>query len=743
MLHDDRLEFERQSRSYYSEIIPEFDYVGITELESQSLSQGYTMIPRSTNDFYYPVNLVQPLESDLSLVDFDLLSHEVAKSTINEALRTSDAAVSRAFTLFPGSTNLWDQNSVLLVNAEERNNVSDVGMDDLGGVSMVIVNMAAFIARTLSRLNYDTSSVFLFDSTPGLDEPQFLIGVNLNKDPDEYFLPAVEFDDLVERAESLMEIEAIAVASSQWTIVVIANSGEYRGGKTSVVIAGIFIFVASCFLAFWIWSIMRKTRKMQHLRLEADAEKADALLLAARKHAQAEEELNDYIAHEIRNPLAAAMSACSFVKTSISKKGPLEGEEKLVVQEDVDIIDSSLSFMNDLLRSMLDMHKAASKKIDLIWVPVDVKRDILQPVAAMLYRRNSNFTVEVECPDSLIVKTDKLRLKQVVLNLGRNSAKFVNRGYVKLGAGVYGGNVSLYVEDSGPGIPESKKEHLFNKFQESLDVMEQGTGMGLCLCKNMTELLRGNLWLDNSFTSEVKGAKGARFVVDLQVPNMSVDECEGLILDRADSISTNVSRIDATGGVDTFNTSRRSVEDITEEEHLELPTTLSVLFVDDDMVLRKLFSRSVKKVINTWEIQEAADGETALQMARQQEFDVIFMDQYMASVEKTMLGTETVQAMRNVGIKGRICGLSANDVEDGFMKSGADFFLQKPFPCKPDELKTALVRIVCSKRPEGNNFQKVHEESRSTATTQSGGESDGSSKGLAPPKKSEVPTEHR
>jgi hypothetical protein len=58
------------------------------------------------------------------------------------------------------------------------------------------------------------------------------------------------------------------------------------------------------------------------------------------------------------------------------------------------------------------------------------------------------------------------------------------------------------------------------------------------------------------------------------------------------------------------------------------------------------------------------------------------MDMYMASVEKQLLGTETVQALRSHGCKSRICGLSANDVEENFINAGADAFMFKvrPYP---------------------------------------------------------------
>ena len=80
-----------------------------------------------------------------------------------------------------------------------------------------------------------------------------------------------------------------------------------------------------------------------------------------------------------------------------------------------------------------------------------------------------------------------------------------------------------------------------------------------------------------------------------------------------------------------------------------------------------------------WEIREASNGETAVRLVDDQDFDIIFVDQYMSSAEKQLLGTETVRALRSKGVTSIICGCSANDLEDAFVRAGADCFAPKPF----------------------------------------------------------------
>lgn len=714
VLHEERAQLEEESKAYFAENNPEINYGGIQELYVDPTSSGmnFRLLPRNESDVYYPAHLVEPLINNTLLLEFDVGSIPYSRVFIEETLKNWEPTISAPFRLFPG-TNMWSQHNTLMIL---HPGIPLKHHGDLvpKNIAMILIHTDMVARRILAGMNYDSVALYLYDSRDGGKLRHFLIAVDLSADPSSagYYLPSIEFDQLTESITNLRHIEDIPIALTNWTIVVVALDDEFTSSHATTITAGVFIFVACAFVAFWIWWDTKSNRKIQLIRRKADADNAAIKLKSVQENAKAEQELNDYIAHEIRNPLAAAMSACSFVKSAVDETQPLCDEESRVsVREDVQIIDSSLTFINDLLRSMLDMHKAASKRMNISVTPADVQRDILQPVAAMLYQRNSNFKVLVQCPDNLIVLTDKLRLKQIILNLGRNSSKFVEEGFIKLAAQIINNKVYISVEDTGPGIPKEKQANLFKKFQESLDVLEQGTGMGLCLCKNLAHLLGGDLVLDESYDSGVNGCPGTRFIVDANLIPLSVDECQEYLLDGEVDEYKEWEESQDIGGSDILPADH----DIIATDQDELPVSLMVLFVDDDMVLRKLFSRSVKSVISTWTIHEAANGESGLQMALEQEFDLIFLDQYMASAEKTMLGTETARAMRSQGIKSVICGLSANDMEQQFLHAGADYFLQKPFPCKHDELRRELLRILVSRRHPSNS-KNMHRYNSSITT---------------------------
>jgi signal transduction histidine kinase len=96
--------------------------------------------------------------------------------------------------------------------------------------------------------------------------------------------------------------------------------------------------------------------------------------------------------------------------------------------------------------------------------PAHLLKDVLEPVCNIIYQRNGCVGVTVDCPENLFVATDCLRLKQIMLNLGRNSTKFVHSGFIRFRAVVVDGLVELNVEDSGPGIPAEKRGALFEMF---------------------------------------------------------------------------------------------------------------------------------------------------------------------------------------------------------------------------------------------------------------------------------------
>ena len=118
------------------------------------------------------------------------------------------------------------------------------------------------------------------------------------------------------------------------------------------------------------------------------------------------------------------------------------------------------------------------------------------------------FVPSVELPFSFV--TDPMRAAQVLTNLLTNACKHTKQGEIRLGCSVdeVPGMVAFSVEDTGPGIPASEAEHIFERFVK-LDDFVQGTGLGLSISREIAAAMGGNVFLDTSY------GPGARFVFTL------------------------------------------------------------------------------------------------------------------------------------------------------------------------------------------------------------------------------------
>lgn len=115
-------------------------------------------------------------------------------------------------------------------------------------------------------------------------------------------------------------------------------------------------------------------------------------------------------------------------------------------------------------------------------------------ITAILFLRWSKVDMRIECPRNMVVFTYPQHLKHIIINLAINASTFVEYHYIWVRAQIGNRDVQVCVGDSGAGIPGEKINWLFIKFQESLDLLNQGTGIGLCLWKHLVELCWRELW---------------------------------------------------------------------------------------------------------------------------------------------------------------------------------------------------------------------------------------------------------
>ena len=682
VLRDERSAYEAEAREYYATNYPHVNYQGF---HGFNFANSSIIEPRNEADVYFPVHYLEPVQGNEVAIDLDFYASGSRRQAIDLCLQSGEPAISDRLKLVQETSN-EAYGVVLLHPGVNLTTNLDVWPRDLASI---VIRIPDLLERSTQSQNVGVN-VYLHDRMQASpDESVFLgavqVGPHVTSEDGGYIhLPEMSIAQLSKTKRVWMQ--DLNATNKVWTVSVVPLDGSFEPHLVFVILGGVIILLASVFLAYGVRRNTQRVVRFNQMKHQVEAEKAALILEHAKNTAKSERELNDFIAHEVRNPVAAAMVACSFVERTTNKDyAAVDSDSWKMLQGDVFVISNALHFINDLLRNMLDMHRATSQELVVNLEPVDILHDVLEPVHSMLYSRGGPVVVSVHCPAGLYVMADKLRLRQVILNLGRNSSKFVDKGFIRLCATQLVTNlVEFAVEDSGPGIPIEKREKLFNKYQDSLDGLAQGTGIGLFLCRKLVGLMGGTIDLDGSYDSGIPDCPGSRIAFCLKAPehvgNKTIEE-----LEVSEAALVDLSR---------HSMMCDPLVQENEECSIELPTNLSVLFVDDDAILRKLFTRVINTIAPTWRVRQASNGETALLLTDTDSFDIIFMDMYMASVEKQLLGTDAVAALRVKGVTCCICGLSANDKENEFIEAGADAFLFKPFPFQELALKRELARIL-------------------------------------------------
>lgn len=217
------------------------------------------------------------------------------------------------------------------------------------------------------------------------------------------------------------------------------------------------------------------------------------------------------VAHEIKNPLSSIRSA---IETLRRVEDPAQQRRLLgIIAEDVVRLDRLISDISDASRVDAELSRTATE-------PLDVVR-LLRTLAEIhdATRRDADPRLVLDAPEGrLVVQAVEGRLVQVLRNLIGNAVSFSPAGgRIGLRARETGAMVEIAVEDEGPGIPDAKLEHVFDRFYSERPQGEQfgkHSGLGLSISRQIVEALKGRISAENR-RDEAGRVLGARFVVRL------------------------------------------------------------------------------------------------------------------------------------------------------------------------------------------------------------------------------------
>jgi signal transduction histidine kinase len=383
--------------------------------------------------------------------------------------------------------------------------------------------------------------------------------------------------------------------------------------------------------------------------------KAEIDLVIAKEKAEESDRLKtaflQNVSHEIRTPMNAIMGFSGLLSENFNDKEKLETFSK--------IIDSRCNDLLGIINDILDVSKIESGQSTLnvdncnINELFDELTLFFKDYKTRLKKNKVNFQFHQSDDSSIaFVRTDKLKLKQVIINLVSNAFKFTETGSIECGYQLENGKLQFYVSDTGIGIPEDKFQFIFDRFSQLKHPTEQnigGTGLGLAIVKGLVNLLGGTVWLES------QPDKGTTFYFTIDyVP-------AGPII--------------ATQQVP--------------EAVLKITTKKTILIVEDDFYNDEYLKEILTNVSSN--IISVTHGLAAVKLVKEQKIDVILMDIQLPDItgyEATRLILQDNPSMKIIAQT----AYAASSERQKALEAGCVDYISKP--TKKDELLKMIEKYL-------------------------------------------------